>query len=145
MRHKTRKPWIFYNPLTKTFRRRGWVSKGAINTLDIYGEKERLLKRVFADVRNVLRGQSRSRALERLVGYSAQEVRKHFKSHFMPGMHWGNYGSGGWEIHHVIPVSSFKFSSPEDAEFRMCWRLDNLRPLWALDHSRRSDRILRSA
>jgi 5-methylcytosine-specific restriction endonuclease McrA len=36
-----------------------------------------------------------------------------------------------WHIDHIIPISSFSFSSPEDPEFKAAWALTNLRPLWA--------------
>ena len=35
---------------------------------------------------------------------------------------------------HIIPQSFFEFQSTDDVEFRMCWRLENLQPLWAFDN-----------
>lgn len=34
-----------------------------------------------------------------------------------------------WNIDHIIPISSFKYTSMEDEEFKKCWALENLRPL----------------
>ena len=37
-------------------------------------------------------------------------------------------------IHHVIEQSKFKYTSPEDPEFKKCWALENLIPMWKNDH-----------
>jgi hypothetical protein len=55
-------------------------------------------------------------------------------------MNWDNYGSGGWEIDHIRPVSSFRFESTDDPEFRDCYALSNLQPLWRKDNMRKGAR-----
>jgi hypothetical protein len=47
-------------------------------------------------------------------------------------MTWDNYGE--WHIDHIIPISAFNFNSPEDFDFKRCWALKNLRPIWAHDN-----------
>jgi hypothetical protein len=57
-------------------------------------------------------------------------------------MNWNNYGkydsnswddddssTWTWQLDHIIPHSTFKYSSMEDEDFKKCWSLDNLRPL----------------
>jgi len=78
---------------------------------------------------------------EDLVGYTSQELRDHLESLFQPGMTWGNRGK--WHIDHIIPQSFFQIKSIGDVEFRMCWRLENLQPLWAVDNIRKKDKIQR--
>ena len=56
-------------------------------------------------------------------------------------MNWDNYGE--WHVDHIIPKSSFNFSSKHDKEFKECWALDNLQPLWAEDNIAKSDKISR--
>ena len=70
------------------------------------------------------------------VGYRLARLREHLQKQFEPGMSWANYGcnDGQWQIDHVKPVSSFDFSSYDDKDFRRCWSLSNLRPLWARDN-----------
>ena len=34
-----------------------------------------------------------------------------------------------WQIDHIIPHSTFKYTSMKDNEFKKCWSLSNLRPL----------------
>jgi len=43
---------------------------------------------------------------------------------------WDNNNSKTWtwQIDHIVPHSTFKYSSMEDQAFKECWSLDNLRP-----------------
>lgn len=74
-----------------------------------------------------------------VVGYTVAELKQHLESQFIDGMTWDNYGK--WHIDHKIPQSFFQFSSLDDVEFRMCWRLENLQPLWATDNIRKGNDI----
>lgn len=69
---------------------------------------------------------------EHLVGYTAEDLRLHLERQFTRGMGWHNYGKGAgkWHIDHIVPQSAFDFASPDDPDFRACWALTNLRPLW---------------
>lgn len=69
---------------------------------------------------------------ENLVGYNLKDLMVHLEKLFKSGMSWSNYGK--WHIDHRKPVSSFNFTSPEDPEFKQCWALKNLQPLWAMDN-----------
>ena len=73
---------------------------------------------------------------ESLVGYTVQELQQHLESQFQRGMAWDNMGK--WHIDHIRPQSSFSFSSTDDPEFKECWALANLQPLWAADNLRKS-------
>jgi len=64
----------------------------------------------------------------------------HLERLFRPGMNWQNMGK--WHIDHIYPVSSFNFSSYEDKEFKECWDLKNLQPLWAEENINKSNKIL---
>ena len=80
---------------------------------------------------------------EDLVGYTSQELRGHLESLFQLGMTWEN--KGDWHIDHRIPKSFFQIKEVGDVEFRMCWRLENLQPLWAFDNISKKDKIIRRA
>ena len=80
------------------------------------------------------------RRWEDLVGYTKEELRDHLESLFQSGMTWENKGE--WHIDHIIPKSFFVYSSTEDTEFKYCWSLDNLQPLWAKDNLSKNDKIL---
>lgn len=43
-------------------------------------------------------------------------------------MSWNNYGTY-WEVDHIIPKNLFSYLSPKDKDFKLCWSLENLRPL----------------
>lgn len=71
---------------------------------------------------------------ETLVGYTIEKLKKHLESQFTEGMGWKNYGLYGWHIDHKKPISSFHFDSLKDREFKKCWALENLQPLWAKEN-----------
>lgn len=77
-----------------------------------------------------------------LVGYSLNDLKAHITRQFVKGMTWQNHGRGAgcWHIDHIIPKSSFRFESSDDPEFRACWALTNLRPLWAVENLSKRDR-----
>jgi len=71
---------------------------------------------------------------EQLVGFTLEELVEHLESQFTGLMTWENMGRGGWHIDHIIPVSYFNFTSYDDEEFKICWSLNNLQPLWEHDN-----------
>jgi hypothetical protein len=67
---------------------------------------------------------------EKLVGYTIYDLMDHIEKQFQPGMSWDNYGRMGWHIDHKIPKSAFNFITYDDLDFRRCWALENLQPMW---------------
>lgn len=80
---------------------------------------------------------------ERLLGYTVQILKSHLEGQFAVGMNWENYGSGGWEVDHIVPRCAFRFEEPSDTEFQLCWMLKNLRPVWRLDNLKKVPQDLR--
>lgn len=78
------------------------------------------------------------RSWREFVPYTLDDLMAHLERQFLPGMTWANRGE--WHIDHIRPLCSFKFTTPDDAEFRAAWALSNLRPLWALDNIRKNGR-----
>lgn len=76
-----------------------------------------------------------------LLPYSALDLKDHLESLFAEGMTWDRLLAGEIEIDHVIPVSFFNPTTPDCIEFRMCWSLRNLQPLWREDNRVKSDRL----
>jgi len=72
--------------------------------------------------------------------WTVEELYKHIEAQFVEGMTWGNYGE--WHVDHIIPASHFCYSSPNDEDFRACWSLANLRPVWASENLSKNDSIL---
>lgn len=67
-----------------------------------------------------------------LVPYTLEELKRHISSLFSDGMTWENYGE--WHIDHIRPVVSFNITSFECQDFKECWALQNLQPLWGKDN-----------
>ena len=74
--------------------------------------------------------------------YSINELKEHLENRFESWMNWNNYGrydaklwndndvsTWTWQIDHIIPHSTFNYSSMNDEDFKKCWSLNNLRPL----------------
>ena len=98
---------------------RQWLSDG----------KRRLSHSITCGVRLSLKGAKNGAKWEKLVGYTRSDLAIHMEKQFDRRMTWENYGD--WHIDHIVPIVSFNFDSPDDDEFRLCWSLTNLRPLWA--------------
>jgi hypothetical protein len=75
-----------------------------------------------------------------LLGYTLEELMSHLEALFTEGMTWDNYGE--WHVDHKIPMSSFNFETTEDREFKLCWCLDNLQPLWGPDNLSKGTKLL---
>ena len=58
------------------------------------------------------------------------ELKIHLEKQFDSHMNWGNHGIY-WHIDHIIPQSVLPYISMDDENFKICWALDNLRPLEA--------------
>ena len=96
--------------------------------------KYKLNHNISSAIRKALTGNKAGRTWESLVGYTIEELREHLEGQFTEDMSWGNYGKNGWEIDHIIPRTVFNYTHPEHKDFRGCWSLKNLRPLWRADN-----------
>jgi hypothetical protein len=101
---------------------------------------------IRANVRSGLKnlGISKTNKTFLALGYTIKELKEHLESLFEPWMNFNNHGkyyasnwddndssTWTWQLDHIIPHSTFKFTSMEDEEFKKCWSLSNLRPLSA--------------
>lgn len=86
-------------------------------------------------------GAKAGRCQQLLLGYTREDLANHLESHFTDGMTWERFMAGEIHIDHRIPVSYFRPESEESPEFRMCWSLTNLRPLWAADNLAKADSL----
>lgn len=86
-----------------------------------------------------LKSQKAGRGWEKLVGYTLDELMRHLEIRFSSGMTWGNMGD--WHIDHKTPRSHFHYLTSSSRQFKKCWSLDNLQPLWAKDNREKSNKI----
>lgn len=75
----------------------------------------------------VSRGHKSAATIE-LLGASAEDVKRHIESKWLPGMSWDNHGKKGWHIDHIRPCASFDLTDP--SQQRACFNYTNLQPLW---------------
>ena len=74
------------------------------------------------------------------MGYDKNILKRHLEKQFKDGMTWDNYGE--WHIDHIIPLSFFEYKSTNDIEFKYCWSLYNLQPLWKEDNHHKNDSVV---
>jgi len=74
-----------------------------------------------------------------ILDYSFDELVCRLEGLFSPGMSWDNYGK--WHVDHIRPISSFNITSLDCDDFKECWSLTNLQPLWAEDNMRKSNKV----
>jgi hypothetical protein len=97
-------------------------------------ETQRLASAVRSSIRRAfetkhLGSDKNGKAWETILGYTVADLMAHIERQFRGRMSWANFGK--WHVDHIVPVASFSFQSVDDPEFRACWALPNLRPLWA--------------
>ncbi len=120
------------------------TGKPAVNRGEYFNNplKKKLRDRMSRRMRHALSGRNLSKNWKHIfeiTGYSVGKLKEHLESRFVDGMTWDNIGE--WHIDHIYPESKFNYSSIEDSEFKRCWSLDNLQPLWAKDNLRKSDKL----
>lgn len=103
--------------------------------------KGNLSFRIGDAIRTSLHGNKNGHHWESLVGYSTDQLRERLEKQFIDGMTWDNKGE--WHIDHIIPISKFNFEKPEDLDFKRCWALSNLQPLWAIDNHKKHAKIIK--
>lgn len=86
-----------------------------------------------------IRNNFKSGSAVRLLGCSIQAFREHLESQFLPGMTWQNRGVGGWHIDHIVPLSAFDLSDPQ--QLAVACHYKNMQPLWASENMRKKDKL----
>ena len=88
---------------------------------------------IWISLRSKLDGKNikNGRHWEDLVDFTIEELMSHVESQFTDGMNWDNRNK--WHIDHIKPQSLFVFNSMDTKEFKECWSLENLQPLWAVE------------
>lgn len=74
------------------------------------------------------------------LGCTPLELIRHIEKLFKPGMTWDNYGSRGWHIDHIRPLSLFDLTKRE--EFLIAGHYTNLQPLWAEENLKKGNKAL---
>lgn len=96
----------------------------------------------IADVMRIaLNNKSKSSKVEIELGYTISDLKLHIERQFTRRMNWTLFKDGKIHIDHIIPQASFDLQ--DDKEWKTCWSLANLMPLWAKDNFKKSASITR--
>lgn len=79
-----------------------------------------------------LKGKQKQSKTMYYIGCSIEELWLYLESKFQQGMTRENYGE--WHVDHIIPISSFDFTTDTENTLKKCWHYTNLQPLWAEDN-----------
>lgn len=132
-KEKARK-WVLANP-----EKRKKIIKRSNDKIRGTG-KGRLCNRIGCMINRSLKTGSKSRRhWETLLPFTREQFLKHIKKQFKEGMSFDNYGE--WHVDHKIPIDAFNFQTPEDHDFKICWSLKNLQPLWAKDNLSKNNKL----
>lgn len=122
----------------KTEHRRNWTRTRMKNSISL-----QLAHAISSGMRHSLRQNNISKdrqSWEDLVDFTLDQLKTHLESKFRDGMNWSNRGRGGWHIDHIRPISSFNITSKYCEDFKKCWALENLQPLWEHENLSKSDK-----
>jgi hypothetical protein len=80
--------------------------------------------------------------IERYLGCTLKEFREYIESLFTDRMTWYNHGNGfdKWQFDHILGCNNFDLSMEE--ERLICWNYKNLRPMWHVDHKKKSKVVI---
>ncbi len=102
--------------------------------------KNKITECLYSRINQCLNDIIKRNEIWEVLGYKYEDFVKHIENQFHEDMTWGNHGE--WEIDHIIPISFFYFQSTKDVEFKMCWRLENIQPMWKHEHKVKSNKII---
>lgn len=121
------------------------ISKVRIKYYDKVGRTSKIQKKVNNNmgimILKSIKKRKNGHHWEEFVSYTTSELMVHLERQFKLGMSWDNMGTNGWHIDHIIPKSVFNYTDPNHIDFKRCWALDNLQPLWAKDNLKKRDKL----
>lgn len=99
----------------------------------VYAAKER----VRALIKQCLKtsGTEKTSRTSQILGCTTKQFKEHLERQFLPNMGWHNFSE--WHIDHIVPISSAK----TEEEVIALNHFTNLRPLWASENLRKSNRM----
>ena len=120
--------WYYDNRERAIARRKEWGRR----------PKNAISQSISAGIRTAIGSRKAGRKWETLVGYTLNDLMAHLESQFTKGMTWDNYGE--WHIDHIRPISDFSIVSSDSSDFKVCWSLWNLQPLWGEENMRKHNK-----
>lgn len=147
------KAWGKVNIERKRFLRKRWAKanpeKVKVSKRDYYMKKYRkdirfkLNSVMSVGMNNSLKGNKKCQTWSFFVPYTKKELVKHIEKLFTEGMTWDKFLKGEIHIDHRIPKTVFNFTEPKHIDFKRCWALSNLQPMWAKDNLIKGSKLLK--
>lgn len=104
---------------------------------------ENISFKVAANLRTRLycavRSKQKKGSAVRDLGCSVEDFLRYMENQFEEGMTWENWTHDTWHIDHVIPLTAFDLTDPDDV--KQACHFTNLRPMWARDNVAKSNKI----
>lgn len=109
-----------------------WVNRRKNNPIAKFSHNMR--SKIHQELKN-----NKSNHSEKYLMNTWSECKKYIESKWLPGMNWNNYGKFGWHIDHIIPCAFFDLK--DETEIYMCFRYENLQPLWWKDNIKKGKKL----
>ena len=94
--------------------------------------------RLSVGIRRSLKKTSLGESFKNFLEFSLDSLKKRLEKKMTKGMSWENIDK--WNIDHMIPYSWFEFENPIDEQFKLCWNLNNLQPMWSKRNQEKNNR-----
>lgn len=98
----------------------------------------KLAKNLRRRINKKLNKKNRSISPIENLGCSLDEFKSYLESKFQPGMSWENYGQFGWHVDHIVALSKFNLTDPE--QLQQACHYTNLQPLWWLENVQKGNK-----
>jgi len=121
---------------------KGKSTRRRANATYLSTPKGRLCNRISRGIlRSIKSGVKAGAHWETLVNFDKDILMWHLGNLFTEGMTLEGFQKGLVHIDHKTPVSAFNFETPNDVDFKRCWSLENLQPMWAKDNLKKSNKL----
>lgn len=134
-RREYEKAWQKQNPERYAEAKKQWSRKHPEYFVNWRNAK--LSRKIAHTLRTRLNRAVRNQSAMKNLGCNISEFLAHLESKFTEGMTWQNYGK--WEIDHIIPLSSFDLTNPNEL-IKAC-HFSNMQPLWKADNIRKHAKL----
>lgn len=123
-------------PATKELNRRRKRHK--LKTDPRFALDERMSRQFW----NALKSNKNSKSWKFIIGYSLDDLFNEINKKLRNTMTWQDFLDSKIEIDHIIPKSHFNYLDQNDEEFKLCWSLENLQPLWNFENLSKSNKLI---
>ena len=105
-------------------------------------KKFNLTKRMYSIIRQCVLKNKSGWKWENYVSYTLRDLVSRLKNILPEGYIWQDYLEGKLEIDHILPISAFNYSEPNNYEFQECWALENLRLITPKENHSKGSKVL---